>query len=68
MQQTIYIVRGFRGGRRQPEEHFATEAAARYRAAYLGKVYDAVMVGRCVVKSERCGDARLAGRVADLPA
>jgi len=66
--QTMYIVRGFCGGRRQPEEHFATEAAARHRAAYLGKVYDAVIVGRCVAKSEKCSDTRLAGRVADLPA
>jgi hypothetical protein len=66
MQQTIYIVRGFLGGRRQPEEHFPTEVRARHRAAYLGKFYDAVIVGQRVVESERCGDRQLTGRVADL--
>ena len=61
MLTTIYIVRGFCGGCRQPEEHFTTEVAARRRAAYLGKVYDAVMVGRRVVERERCSDDRLTG-------
>jgi ribosomal protein L20A (L18A) len=45
MEQNIYVVRGFIGGRRQPEERFTSEARARRRAAYLGMVYDAVIVG-----------------------
>lgn len=46
MDQASYILRGFLGGRKQPEEHFTSEVHARKRAAYLGTMYDSVMVGR----------------------
>ena len=59
MQQTVYVVRGFCGGCRQPEEQFATELSARHRAAYLGKIYDAVIVGRRIVESKECSDGPL---------
>jgi len=68
MQQTIYVVRGFLGGRRQPEERFASEARARYRAAYLGKIYDAVMVGCRRVDSEQGNGKRRIAQVPDLQA
>lgn len=45
-EQASYILRGFLGGRKQPEEYFTSEVHARKRAAYLGTLYDSVVVGR----------------------
>jgi len=44
MEYKTYFVRGILRGQKQPEEHFTSEVHARKRAAYLGTVYDSVVV------------------------
>ena len=45
MGDTIYVIHGFRNGCKQPVEVFVSEAHARLRAAYLGRLYDSVALG-----------------------
>lgn len=45
MNDVVYVIRGFLGGRKQAEEQFTVEGHARRRAAYLGAVYDSVVIG-----------------------
>jgi hypothetical protein len=68
MLKTIYVVRGFLGGRKQPEEHFSSEAHARLRAAYLGSSYDSVAVGRHTIESEPRDDQKRTGQLSELRA
>jgi hypothetical protein len=46
MPHTIYVVQGFRGGRKTTAQCFKTEALARARAAYLGASLDGVVMWR----------------------
>lgn len=46
MDEKVFIIRGFLHGRRQQEERFTSEVRARHRAAYLGRIYDSVMLGQ----------------------
>ncbi|WP_426702784.1 hypothetical protein ACPPVV_07230 [Rhodanobacter sp. Col0626] len=53
MNDTVFVVRGFTGGRRQTEERFTSELHAKRRAAYLGALYESVMVGCLDDKGEQ---------------
>jgi hypothetical protein len=68
MCKTIYVVRGFLGGRKQPEEQFSSEAHARLRAAYLGATYDSVAVGSRTINSEPYEDRKQTGQLSELRA
>jgi len=61
MGDTIYVIYGFLGGRRQPEEVFVSEAHARLRAAQLGQIYDSVSVGTRRVDREAHGEPQQRG-------
>jgi hypothetical protein len=46
MPYTIYVVQGFRGGRKVITQCFQSEESARARAAPLGQTFDGVVMWR----------------------
>jgi hypothetical protein len=62
MSDTIYVIHGILGGRRQPEELFVSEAHAKLRAAQLGQIYDSVSVGTRHVHRVAHGDHKQRGQ------
>lgn len=46
MPYTIYVVQGFRGGRKAITQCFQSEESARERAASLGQSFDGVVMWR----------------------
>jgi hypothetical protein len=62
MGDTIYVIHGFLGGRRQPEEVFVSEAHARLRAAQLERIYDSVSLDTRSVGREMHRDRKQRGQ------